>query len=71
MKTMLDGNIFREAKQLLRDDPMMMNLAGEELITAKAALLPLNLLPEFDNKTIDWGLKKLAQMFEEAKGRGK
>lgn len=62
---MLDGNIFREARQLLQDKPMLV-MNGEELITVKAAMIPLNILPQFNDIPIDEGLEKLAKMWDEA-----
>ena len=60
-----NGNIFREAKELLRGKPVM-EMNGEELITVKAALIPLNILPKFSDKPIDEGLDELAKMWDEA-----
>lgn len=62
---MLNGNIFREARQLLQDKTIL-EMNGEELITVKAALIPLNILPEFNDKTIYEGLEELAKIWDEA-----
>lgn len=62
---MLNGNIFREAKELLRDRSLL-EMDGEELIIVKAALIPLNILPEFNDITTEEGLEALARMFDEA-----
>ena len=63
----LNGNIFREAKKLLQDKPIL-EMNQEELTTVKAALIPLNILAEFNDKTIDEGLEELAKMVDEANG---
>ena len=64
-KVAVIGNIFEEARQLLREKSIM-DLAGEELLTVKAAMIPLNMLPEFDNLTPVQGLKALANMYDKA-----
>lgn len=66
---MLNGNIFREAKQLLRDKPIL-EMNGEEVLTVKAAMIPLDILPQFNDKTVDEGLEELAKIFDEAKEWG-
>lgn len=66
---MQNNNIFREARHLLRDKSEM-EMNGEELITVKAALIPINILPEFNDKTIDEGLEELAKILDEAKQNG-
>lgn len=63
----LDGNIFREAGELLETKPFS-DMNGEELITVKAALIPLGILPEFSDLTTLDGLKGLARLFDEASG---
>jgi len=57
------ASIFREAKRLL-DTKKGSELSEEELLTINAATIPLNLLPEFNDKTIDEGLEELARMVE-------
>ncbi len=58
-------NIFRLAKQLLRTKPIG-EMTGKELTAVKAALIPLNILPEFNDKTISQGLEELSRLFDEA-----
>ena len=65
---MLNGNIFREARKLLRDKPIL-EMTGEELITVKAALIPLDILPEFNNLTTLEGLERLEGIYDDAKRR--
>ncbi|KKL58546.1 hypothetical protein LCGC14_2224290 [marine sediment metagenome] len=61
-----NGNIFRQAKQLLRDkSPLELN--REELEVVKIATMPLLLLRMFNDKPIDDELKELAKIVEEAK----
>ena len=57
-------NIFREAKQLLRDKPIS-EMDEEELHIVNAATIPLNILPEFNDMTMDEGLEELAKMADE------
>ncbi len=57
-------NIFGEAKQLLRDKPIS-EMNEEELHIVNAATIPLNILPQFNNLTIDEGLEELAKMADE------
>lgn len=60
-----NGNIFRQAKQLLRDkSPLELN--GEELEVVKIATVPLLLLRQYNDKPIDEGLVELAKIVEEA-----
>ena len=61
----LNGNIFREAKQLLRDKPVL-EMDEEELEVVNVATMPLLLLRQFNDLTIDQGLEELANMGEEA-----
>lgn len=65
---MLNGNIFREAKELLKAKPMMY-MDGEELITVKTALIPLDILPEFNDLTTLEGLERLESIYDDAKRR--
>lgn len=62
---MLNGNIFRRAKQLLRDKSIF-EMNEEEVLTVKAAQIPLDILPQFNDKTVDEGLEELAQIYDEA-----
>lgn len=62
-------NIFREAKQLL-NTTLVSEMSYEEVLTVKAAVIPLNILPQFNDMTTDEGLEELAQLFEEATGSG-
>lgn len=66
---MLNGNVFREAKDLLRDKNIF-ELNEEELTTVKPALIPLDILPEFNDKTTDQGLEELAKIWDEANVAG-
>lgn len=63
--TMLNGNIFRQAKELLHTKRVW-EMTAEEVLTVKAAQIPLDILPEFSDKTTDEGLEELAWLFEEA-----
>lgn len=63
---MLDGNIFREARDLLKTKPFE-EMNGEEIITVKAAVIPLIILPEFSNKTTDESLRILEKIFDKAR----
>ncbi len=60
---MLNGNIFKEAKELLREDKPISEMTEEEVLTIKAAMIPLN-LPEFQDSTIDQGLEELANILD-------
>lgn len=63
----MDGNIFRQALEILhsrRGDEM----SEEEEEIVAAAMIPLNMLPEFNDKTTDEGLEVLAKIVEEARG---
>jgi len=62
---MLNGNIFRKAKQLLRDKPAL-EMTGEEQAVVCVATLPLLLLPEVNDTLIDDGLEWLAMVYDEA-----
>lgn len=63
---MLNGNIFREAKELLDTKPIE-EMTQEEVTIVKAATIPLNILPEFNDMTTDEGLEELARLFDEAR----
>lgn len=65
IKTVRDGNIFREAKELLKTK-LFSAMTGEEVIMVKAAMIPLDILPQFKKKTVDEGLEELAKIFDEA-----
>jgi len=58
-------NLFRQARQLLRDKPLEMN--EEEAEVVKIATMPLLLLRQFNDFTTDQGLRELAKIIEEAK----
>ena len=58
-------NLFRQAKELLRDKSIL-EMNEEEVLTVKAAQIPLNILPELSNMTTDQGLEELAKIVEEA-----
>ena len=64
-KTMLNGNIFRQAKELIQSKSIF-DMNEDELTTVKAANIPLDVLPEFGSLTTLEGLEALARMFEEA-----
>lgn len=55
-------NIFREAKQLLNTKSPE-EMSYEEVLTVKAAMIPINLLHQFENRTILEGLEDLAKIF--------
>jgi len=57
-------NIFREAKQLL-ETKVQSEMTEEELTTVKAALIPLTILPCFNDVTTSQGLEALARLIEE------
>jgi len=57
----LNGNIFRQAKELLHTKPIK-EMAKEEVLTVKAATIPLDILPEFNDMTIDEGLEELVHL---------
>lgn len=58
-------NIFKQAKQLLDTKPVE-EMNYEEVLTVKTAMIPLNILPEFNDINIDEGLEKLAKLLDEA-----
>ena len=64
----LNGNIFRAAKELPKTKPVL-EMNGEEVLTVKAAMIPLDILPQFNDKTIDEGLEELAKIFDESNGK--
>ena len=60
-------NIFREAKELLdTKDGRKMTEEEQELVSA--AMIPLNILPHFNDMTIGEGLEELARIVDEAIG---
>ena len=63
-KTDRQDNLFRQAQQILRDKPVL-EMNGEELSTVNAAIIPLGLLPGFNDLTTDQGLGELARILEE------
>ncbi len=64
--TTTNNNIFRRARQLLRDKPPS-EMTEDELEVVKIATMPLLLLRQFSDKPIDEGLEELAKIVEEAK----
>ena len=61
----LNGNIFKQAKQLLKTKPIE-EMTEVEVLTVKAATIPLKILPDFNGMTTDEGLGELARLFDEA-----
>ncbi len=59
-----NGNLFRQAQKLLKNKPIDEMTQGE-VLTVKAATIPLTILPEFNDVTTDEGLEELAKMVEE------
>lgn len=57
-------NIFKQAKELLNTKPPE-EMSYEEVLTVKAALIPLTSLPQFNDMPIDEGLEYLSRLFEE------
>jgi len=64
----VNNNIFREAKQLLQDK-LVSEMNDEEQEVVKIATMPLLMLRQFNNKTIDAGLEELAKIVDESNGR--
>ena len=64
---MRNGNIFREAKELLQSKSVL-DMNEEEITTVKAAMITLDILPGFRDKTIDEGLEELAKMVDGVAG---
>ena len=64
---MLDGNIFKEAKQLLETKESW-EMTEEELNLIGTALIPLMLVRAYSDIPIDEGLEDLSGIIEEAKG---
>lgn len=58
------ANIFREAQVLLREKPIS-EMDYDEVMTVKAAEIPLDLLKMFNDLTTEEGLKALVKMVEE------
>jgi len=63
-KTDRQDNLFRQAQLLLRSKTVL-EMNEQELITVKAAQIPLGLLPRFNDLTTDQGLGELARILEE------
>jgi len=61
-----NNNIFRQAKQLLNEKPVL-EMNEEELEIVNTATMPLLLLRHFSDMTINNGLEELAKMVEEGK----
>lgn len=59
----LNGNIFREAKKFLNTKPVL-ELTEEELEVVNIATMPLLMLRQFSDKTIDEGLEELAKVVD-------
>ena len=69
---MPNNNPFRQAQQLLKTKPIG-EMDYEEVLTVRDAVMPLTILPDFNDMTTDEGLEELAQLFDEAynkKGSG-
>ena len=64
---MPNNNIFRQAKQLLDKKDNGGELTEEELGLVNTAMIPLLILPGFNDTPITEGLEELARMAEEAK----
>jgi len=62
-KGKVNNNIFRQAKQLLDNKPVL-EMNEEELEVVKIATMPLLLLRHFSNLSIDEGLEELAKMVD-------
>jgi len=60
-----NSNIFKEAKQLLNEKPVL-EMTAEELEVVKIATMPLLLLRQFSDRSIDDGLEGLAKRADEA-----
>ncbi len=60
-----DNNIFRQAKQLRQEKPVL-EMNEEELEIVKIATMPILLLRQFSEIPIDDGLEELAKMVDEA-----
>jgi len=58
------NNLFRQAKQLLNDKPVL-EMNEEELAIVNTATMPLLLLRYFSDRSINDGLEVLAKMVEE------
>lgn len=59
-----NNNIFRQAKQLLNQKPVL-EMNDKELEIVNTATMPLLLLREFSDRSINDGLEELAKMVEE------
>ena len=59
-------NVFRQAKQLLNDKPVL-EMNEEELAIVNTATMPLLLLRHFSDLSINEGLEELAKIVEEDK----
>ena len=60
-----DGNIFRQAKQLLNNKGDQ-EMSEEEGKLLSAATIPLIILPRFNNTPTGEGLEELAKLVEES-----
>ncbi len=67
-ETKTDSNIFRQAKQLLRDKPVL-EMDAEEREVIKIVTMSLLLLRHFSDIPIDDGLEELSKLVEEDVGR--
>ena len=60
-----NNNIFRQAKQLLNEKPVL-EMNDKEFGIVNTATMPLLLLRHFSDMSIDAGLEELAKMVEES-----
>ncbi|GAI52942.1 unnamed protein product [marine sediment metagenome] len=59
-----NNNIFRQAKQLLNEKPVL-EMNDKEFGIVNTATMPLLLLHEFSDRSIDDGLEELAKKVDE------
>lgn len=57
-------NVFKEAKRLLAEKSID-QMTLDEVQTVKAAMIPLTILPQFNDMTTEKGLESMAQLFDE------
>lgn len=67
MDRVTDTNIFRQAKQLLNEKPVL-EMNDKELQIVNTATMPLRLLRHFSDLSIDDGLEELAKMVDDGSG---
>ena len=63
------ANLFREAKQLLDKRDNGSELTEEEAELVATAIIPLMILPEYNDTPISQGLLELAKMMDGEKAR--